>query len=142
MAAAQVPATSRVAQKWARRAASAGQEYSDGVSQTTRSWATAAGAAAANFASGVQAAIARGGFAKGVAKAGDAKWKKNALAKGPARFAEGVAVAEPDYMTGVGPYLEAIGRTDLPPRGPVGSAGNLARVGAIANALRQLKVGR
>jgi hypothetical protein len=40
------------------------------------------------------------------------------------------------------PYLEAIGRVDLPPRGPVGSAGNFARVVAIGTALRNLKVGR
>jgi hypothetical protein len=109
---------------------------------TPKSWATAAGAAEKNYVTGVNAAAAAGRFGKGVAKAGDAKWKKNAAEKGPARYAQGVGVAQADYQSQVGPYLEAIGRVDLPARGPVGSEQNYARVGAIGKALRMLKVGR
>jgi hypothetical protein len=137
-----VPSAGRVAEKWARRAASASGEYEQGVTGTSKSWATAAGAAEKNYVAGVNAAAAAGRFGKGVSKAGDAKWKKNAAEKGPARYAQGVGVAQADYQAQVGPYLEAIGRVDLPARGPVGSESNYARVGAIGKALRALKVGR
>lgn len=137
-----VPTITRVAAKWARRASSAGQEYSEGVQNTPRSWQGAATAATKNYDAGVQAAIQRGAFGKGVAKAGDAKWKRGATEKGPARFAQGVQTAEQDYSAQMAPFLEAIGRVDLPARGPVGSPGNFARVQAIGQALRQLKVGR
>lgn len=142
MATAAVPATSKVAEKWARRAGSASGEYEDGVRTTTRSWATASSAAENNYKAGVTAAASAGRFGKGVQQAGDAKWKKNAVEKGPMRFSQGVQVATQDYSSAVAPYLEAIGRTDLPPRGPVGSEGNYARTAAIGKALRQLKVGR
>jgi len=142
MAAATVPSVSRVAQKWARRAASAAGEYEQGVASTAKSWAGATAAAEKNYVAAVNAAAAAGRFGKGVAKAGDAKWKKNATEKGPTRYAQGVGVAEQDYAGQVGPFLEVIGRTDLPARGPVGSEQNYARVSAIGKALRQAKTGR
>lgn len=133
-----VPTVSRVAAKWARRAASAGQEYSEGVTMTPKSWAGAAKAAENNYKQGVTAAANAGRFGRGIDKAGDAKWKKNATEKGPARFAQGVSVAEGDYSAQVAPYLEAISRTDLPARGPRGSEANYQRVAAIGKALNQL----
>jgi predicted RecA/RadA family phage recombinase len=137
-----VPPTSRVAQKWARRAGNAGEEYAEGVRTTPKSWATAAKAAENNYKTGVTQAATAGRYGKGVDRVGDAKWKKNAAEKGPARFSQGVAVAEQDYSAQVGPYLEAIGRTDLPPRGPAGSEANYNRVSAIGKALRQLSQSR
>jgi hypothetical protein len=137
-----VPAVGRVAEKWARRAASASGEYQQGVEQTPKSWAAASSAAEKNYVTGVNAAAAAGRFGKGVTKAGDSKWKRGAVEKGPMRYAQGVGVAQADYASQVGPYLEIIGRTDLPPRGPVGSEGNYGRVAAIGKALRAAKVGR
>ena len=137
-----VPSVSKVAAKWARRAGSAGQEYSEGVSSTPRSWAAASTAAEKNYVAGVNAAASAGRFGKGVARVGDAKWKKGAMEKGPARFAQGVAVAESDYASQVGPFLEAIGRVNLPERGPTGSEGNYGRTAAIGKALRQLSQAR
>lgn len=137
-----VPTTARVAEKWARRAASASGEYQQGVEQTQKSWQGAAQAAEKNYTAGVTAAAAAGRFGKGVAKAGDAKWRRGATEKGPTRYAQGVGVAQADYASQVGPYLEIIGRTDLPMRGPVGSDTNYNRVSAIGKALRQAKVGR
>lgn len=133
-----VPSVGKVAAKWARRAGSAGQEYSEGIAATTRSWAAASTAAEKNYVAGVNAAAAAGRFGKGVTKAGDARWKKRAMEKGPMRFSQGVAVAESDYASQVGPYLEAIGRVNLPERGPTGSTQNYTRVAAIGTALRQL----
>jgi hypothetical protein len=137
-----VPPVGRVAEKWARRAGSAGGEYQEGVQNTTRSWQGAAAAAEKNYVAGVTAAAGAGRFGKGVNKAGDAKWKKNAIEKGPMRYSQGVGVAQQDYSAAVAPFLEVIGRTDLPPRGPVGSEGNYGRVSAIGKALRALKMGR
>lgn len=142
MAGTTVPALARVASKWARRAGSAGQEYEEGVRATTKSWAQAASNAEGNYRNGVTAAAQAGRFGKGIQKAGDAKWKKNATEKGPARFAQGVAVAEMDYSSAIAPFLEVIGRTDLPARGPVGSDSNYQRSAAIGKALRMAKVGR
>jgi len=137
-----VPNVGRVAAKWARRAGSAGQEYAEGVANTPRSWAANAKAAEKNYQQGVTEAAAKGRFGKGIDKAGDAKWKKNATEKGPARFSQGVATAEQDYASQVGPVLEVIARTNLPERGPTGSEGNYNRVSAIGKALRQMAQSR
>jgi hypothetical protein len=131
-----------VASKWARRAASASGEYEAGVRGTTRSWATAAKAGENNYKTAVTAAASGGRYGKGVDRAGDAKWKRGAVEKGPARFAQGVGVAEKDYSDQMAPYLSAISSVDLPARGPAGSEGNYARVSAIGKALRQLKQSR
>lgn len=139
---ANVPPVNAVASKWARRAASAGTEYENGVTGSGARWAAASSAAEKNYQAGVTQAAASGRFGKGVQKAGAAKYERGAREKGPARFAQGVSVAEPDYSAAVQPYLTAIGSVDLPPRGPAGSEGNYARVAAIGKALRQLKLGR
>lgn len=134
-----VPDPGRVAEKWSRRASGASQDYQQGVEQTAASWSANATAAKETWKTAVTAAAGRGAFEKGVARAGDAKWKQNAATKGPARYAQGVGVAQSDYSSQVAPYLQLIGATDLPPRGPAGSPGNIQRVAALATALRGLK---
>lgn len=140
------PATVRaaglVAAKWKRRAESAGQEYTEGVNSTTRNWEAASAAAEGAYKAGVADAASRGAFGVGVKRAGNAKWKRKAADVGSQRYAPGVAAAEQDYQANVGPYLDVISRTDLPPRGPAGSPGNLQRVNALATALRAAKTGR
>ena len=137
-----VPPVSRVAAKWARRAGGAGEEYKLGVTGAGGRWQTAAAAADGNYRTAVTAAAGAGRFGKGVAKAGAAKYERGATEKGPARYSQGVAVAEQDYSAQVAPYLELIGRTDLPARQPVGSDANYQRVATLGRALRALKVGR
>ena len=139
---ARVPNIARAAAKWARRAGSAGQEYTEGVSSTQADWAAQSTAAQPAYVAGVQAAASAGMYAKGVARAGTAKWRKRATEVGPMRYSQGVAVAEPEYATGAGPYLEAIGRIDLPARGAAGSPGNFARVQKIGEALHALRMRR
>lgn len=131
-----------VADKWKRRAASAQQEYTEGVNSTTRSWEAAAAAAENAYKAGVAEASARGAFGLGVKRRGNDGWKRAALDKGAQRFGPGVEVAQNEYQSRVGPFLDVISRTDLPPRGPAGSPGNLQRVNAIATALRAAKTGR
>jgi hypothetical protein len=131
-----------VAEKWARRAGSAQQEYTDGVGSTTRSWQAAASAAENSYKAGVAEAANRGAYGAGVKRAGDDRWKRNSLDKGGQRYAPGVQGATGDFQARVSPYLDVIGRTDLPARGPAGSPGNLQRVAALATALRAAKTGR
>lgn|SRR5512145_1803987 len=136
-----VKAVGAVAAKWKRRAASAGQEYTEGVTGTPRSWQAASTAAEGSYKQGVTEAANRGAYGQGVARKGDAGWKKATLDKGPMRFSQGVDLAEGDYSSRVQPYLDAIGRVDLPAAGPRGAAGNYARVQRIGEALRKLKTG-
>lgn len=131
-----------VAEKWARRAGSAQQEYTDGVSSSTRSWEAAATAAEGAYKQGVADAANRGAFGQGVKRAGNESWKRKTLEKGGQRYAPGVQGATSDFQSRVAPFLDVISRTDLPARGPAGSQGNLQRVAAIATALRAAKTGR
>lgn len=136
---ASVPAVGRVAEKWSRRAGQAGEDYRMGVEGTTRSWQAAATAGAQNYRAGVTAAAGAGRYEKGVARAGDARWKRRAVENGSMRYGPGVATAQADFATAIGPVLETIARTDLPPRGPAGSDGNYMRSAAIGRALRAVK---
>ena len=63
------------------------------------------------------------------------------MEKGPARFAQGVQIAQPAYQEGVAKYLQVISATALPPRGPKGDPRNLQRVSVLATALRKAKTG-
>jgi hypothetical protein len=134
-----VPSIGIVSERWARRASNASPDYQKGVETTTRDWAIAAGAAENSYKQAVTAAATAGRFGKGVAKAGTQKWKKRAASVGPERYASGVQVAQPEYSGGFAPFLEAIGRVDLPARGPRGAAANYGRVQPIGAALNALK---
>lgn len=127
------------AEKWTRRASVSQQDYMSGVENPRVSWAQAAQAADASYRSGVTAAANAGRFAAGVKAAGDDRWKRGARDKGPNRYSEGVQLATGEWQKGFSPYHEAIRNLNLPARGPKGSPANLARVTAIATALRGLK---
>ncbi|HEY4659264.1 MAG TPA: hypothetical protein VIH11_07135, partial [Gemmatimonadaceae bacterium] len=115
------------ADKWARRAAAASGDYSTGVEQSPVDWAAATAGAQGSYDQGVQDAIARKAFSKGATAKGTAGWKRATTEKGPMRFSQGVGIGQPDYQAGVGPFLDVIAGTDLPPRGPRGAAGNYQR---------------
>lgn len=134
-----VPDPARVAEKWSRRASGASGDYKTGVETTGASWSALTTAAAPTWKTAITAAAGRGAYEKGVGRAGDAKWKNNTVSKGPMRYDQGVSLGQADYSSQVAPYLQLIGATDLPMRGPAGSPGNLQRVAAIATALRGLK---
>jgi len=128
------------AEKWARRAAVAGDDYAEGVQNPRRGWAASAAGAEANWTQGVQQAASRKAFSRGVQQAGDQRWQRKALSKGVQRYAPGVADAKADYASRVQPYLDTIANLQLPQRGPKGDPRNLQRVAAIAQALHQKKV--
>lgn len=130
----------RTAAKWERVSKGATQEYREGVENPRKDWADETAKAEGRYEDGVQAAIGRKAFSKGVKKAGTSKWQSRAVTLGPARFATGVAAAVDAYASGFEPYRQVIASLTLPPRGPKGSAQNILRVSAIAEALHAKKL--
>ena len=130
-----------VAEKWARVTPMRQEDYKLGVQNPRTPWAQASTAANERYKTGVAEAAAANRYTKGVAAAGDARWQSKALAKGPARFAEGVALSAPDYQAGVQPFLDTIAGTTLPPRFAKGDPRNIERVRVLAMALRKKKTG-
>lgn len=137
----QVKDAGTVAKKWAARAGAAGGDYAAGVQTPRVDWAAATEAASSSWAQGTQIAATNGSFSKGVAKAGTDKWKRKAAGVGAQRYTGGVAAAQPDFQTAIGPVLQVLQSVSLPPRAPKGDPSNLNRVAAITTALRKLKTG-
>jgi hypothetical protein len=125
--------------KWAARAAVAGDDYRKGVESPRVPWDVAASAADGNYRAAVNAAAAGGRYMAGVRRAGNDAWRRGATMKGPARFSEGVQLAQDDWQKAFAPYQQAIAGVTLPARGPTGSPANLNRVSAITTALRAAK---
>lgn len=126
---------STISDKFARRAGQAGPDYERGATNPRRAWAAATSAAEANYEAGVQAAIGKKRFGRGVAKAGDAKFARGVKEKGVARYGPGVAAATGDYAAGFEPFRAALQSTTLPPRRARRDPSNLARVGAVVQAM-------
>lgn len=138
---AKIKSAADIAQKWARVTPQRTQDYQEGVKNPSVDWEQATAKAEDNYKQGVTKAANEGRFAKGVKKAGTQKWQKNTLEKGPNRFAEGVAVSQPEFQAGFDPFREVIAATNLPPRFPKGDPRNIERVKVMAEALRKKKVG-
>lgn len=141
MAAPQVPSIGSVAGKWRRRVEGASPDYEEGVRTKGARWQGAAEAASASYKQAISAGDIEARFKNGVSKAGQAKYTRRALAVGPSRYSQAAPVAEPDFNSAFQPFLQAIGSTDLPPRGPRGSANNYNRVKPIGDALNKLRLG-
>lgn len=131
---------SRIADKWGRNSALAGDSYRDGVQAPRRSWSASTAAADEARKAGLAEADARNAFITGVEAAGDTKWKQNATILGPARFRQGVQNAQPVFSSGFSRSHNVISSTTLPPRGPKGSPENIERVRVIADALHSARV--
>jgi hypothetical protein len=131
-----------VSTKWANRASAAAPDYQKGIAAPGKDWSNEAKQAESAYNAGVQDAIGRSAFGKGVAKAGTEKWQRKALAVGPARYGQGVTAGTPDYNAAEGPYLDALGRIQLPTRGKRGDPANIERVRTIATALHSQKTGQ
>ena len=129
-----------IVRKWTEVTPARRAIYEANVRTPLRDWATEASAREEAWKTGVTEAVAAARFGKGVKKAGTEKWKKKAVAVGPGRWAEGVRVAGPEYLTGFGPYRDEIERVVLPPKGPAGDPENYRRVEAIGTALRKKKL--
>lgn len=137
---AEIKKLSLITDKWTRVTPGRQEDYKLGIQNPRRDWESETAAAEDNWKAGIDAAAGKGLFGKGVRKAGTKKWQEKALKKGPARFAEGVYIAGPDYEAGFKPYHAAIEAVDLGPRFPKRDPRNLERVKRIVDALVAEKV--
>ncbi len=115
-------------------------QYTAGVQDSSVDWEGPTLAAEGNYEAGVTAAIGRKSFGKGVTRSGTAKWRDGAVGKGAQRWGPGVSASGQAYAEGFAPFRDVIANLTLPPRGPVGSPGNLERVASVANALHARKI--
>ena len=137
-----VPDLNRVAAKWSQNAGNATQSYTDGVQNPKEDWKQATIAAADNYKVAVTKAANDGRFAKGVNRTSTEKQIQASVQKGTERFAQGVALAGPDFAEGIKPVLDVIATTQLPPKKPKGDPANIQRVAALAAAQHAAKLRR
>ena len=128
-----------IAEKWLRRAGTAGAEYQEGVTNPLRDWEANAKAAEAAYLAGLQASMAKKTWSKGLSGKKE-KWSRNAINKGASRYPGGIALAGGDYEDGFSPYRGVIAGLTLPARGPKGDPANIRRVEMVAKALHDKKV--
>ena len=131
-----------VANKWSTRAQGAVNDYAAGAASPKQSQSQSAIAAAPLWQQAVQSPAALAAFTSGLNKSGDAGWLAGVNNKGKARYAGGVTAGMTKFQTNITPFLQAIASVALPPKGLRGSAQNIQRVAAIAQALHTLKLQR
>lgn len=129
-----------IAEKFIRRASTAGAEYKVGVGQV-QDWQGPTAAAADSYNAGVTAAISAGSFEKGVRTVSNDEWRRKAQDKGGANYGVGIRTSKEDFTRGYAPFREVIASLTLPPRGPKGSPENYERVRAVGEAQHNAKLG-
>lgn len=129
-----------ISQKWVRVSQVSGTSYEEGIRNPTSDWKQQTQAAAANYKAAMAASLANDSFTKAVGKSSSANWQKNAIDKGVTRWPEGIRLGSENYAKGFAPFRDTIQQLQLPPRGPKGSPGNIARVAKLAEALHNKKV--
>jgi hypothetical protein len=130
--------------KWATRTGAAAQDYVAGANTTDKDQAAAGVAAKEIYKAALTASFGRDSYAKGLQKSGKAGWQAGIAQKGAQNFATGVSTsgAQAKYSANSGAYDSARGAAAGLPRGQRGSAQNLARVAAVANALHAAKTAK
>ncbi|MFA5365522.1 MAG: hypothetical protein WC325_10130 [Candidatus Bathyarchaeia archaeon] len=130
--------------KWQQRAGAASTDYADGARSTDKDQAARAIAAKAVYQQALTESFGRDAYGKGLARSGKQGWLQGIEQKGAQNFSTGVSadVARNKYVSNSSKYDSARKAADALPRGARGSASNLQRVAAVANALRAVKVGK
>ena len=130
--------------KWQNRAGAASGDYAEGARTTDKDQATRAIAAKAVYQQALNESFGRDAYAKGLARSGKQGWLQGIEQKGAQNFSTGVSadVSPNKYLQNSSKYDSARKAADSLPRQGRGSAANLARVAAVANALRAVKVGK
>ena len=130
--------------KWQNRAGSASQDYVDGANSTDRDQAQRAIAAKAVYQQALTESFGRDAYAKGLSRSGKGGWLAGVTQKGAANYPTGVSseLARSKYVANSGKFDSARRAADSLPRAPRGSAANLQRVAAVANAQRAVKVAK
>lgn len=130
--------------KWQQRAAAASADYAEGARTTDKDQAQRAVAAKAVYQQALTESFARDSYSKGLTKSGKAGWLAGVEQKGASNYSTGVAtdISRSKYVLNSSKYDSARKAADTMPRGPRGSAANLNRVAAVANALRAVKISK
>lgn len=130
--------------KWSSRTSAASSDYATGCQQTDKDQAARGIAAKEIYKQALTESFGRDAYAKGLGRSGNQGWKTGVAEKGAQNFSTGVSTqsAQSKYTENSGKYDTARMAADRLPRGPRGSAQNLARVAAVANALRAIKVAK
>lgn len=131
-------------EKWQNRTAASSQDYVEGARTTDRDQAQRAIAAKAVYQQALTESFGRDAYAKGLQRSGKQGWQAGVEQKGAANFPTGVSseLARSKYVSNSGKYDAARRAADALPRAPRGSAANLQRVAAVANAQRAVKVAK
>jgi hypothetical protein len=131
-----------IAEKWSRRAGNAGNEFEQGVSQSSDSeWASSTAAAEDSWAQGVNDAATEGRFSSGVNNT-TKSWQERTMNLGTQRYASGIRESQDEYEQGFAPYADVIGSTTLSPRGARGDQQNYERSREMGEALHQARLNR
>lgn len=130
--------------KWQTRAGSASQDFAEGAQSTDKDQAQRAIAAKEVYKTALTESFGRDAYAKGLGRSGKQGWLQGIQQKGAQNFSTGVSsnLARDKYVTNSSKFDAARKAADSLPRGARGSASNLQRVTAVANALRAVKVGK
>lgn len=134
-----VKSAAETAAKWARVTPGRQKDYEDGVKDPSVDWQRATEGSAQAYEAGIAESLQRGSFQKGVNAAGNARWQQKTANVGAARWGPGVREAQADHEAGITPFIQALERVQLPPRGPRGDARNLERVAVVARALTEAR---
>jgi len=137
---AQIRSIDTISRKWKEVTPQRSGVYKTNVEDPLRDWEKETLAAKERRDAGLREAIADGRIDRGIRKSGLEGWRKATVTKGPARWAEGVTLAEPDYKAGFAPYRDAIEKTELGPKYPKGDPRNWERSKKIGMALHALKI--
>lgn len=129
-----------IAKKWKDVTPERADIYKENVEAPLRDWEKETLAAKDRRDEGLRKAIADGRIDRGIKKAGLEGWRKPTVTKGPARWGEGVALAEPEYRAGFAPFRDVIERTDPGPKYAKGDPRNWERSKRIGLALHNKKV--
>lgn len=140
MGKAKIRTAEEIGAKWKEVTPGRRAYYEAGIDDPLEDWETNTKLASAAFKAAVSAPDMLTRFLGGVARAGTAKWKRKAKEVGPSRFAEGVAVAEDDFVAGFAPHQAVIAGTEIPDRKPRGDPANYERSKAIGTALHKKRL--
>jgi len=135
-----VPSAAEIAKKWVDVTPGRSTYYESETPKAASDWESGASGAAGTFKTAIQAANIGTLFAGGVKKAGAAKFARKVKDVGVARFGPGVSAAQPDMSTGVTPYVDELGKIEIPERGPRGSPGNYTIVSKIGDPLHKRRL--
>lgn len=127
------------AEKFERRASQSGQDYEQGVQQSSDSEQQQATLDAVDsWEQGIQEAIGEGRFEAGVRNP-NKSWQDASLSVGSSRFTQGASQAGDTWQQGFSPFADTLENLSLQPRGPRGSSANFERSREVGEALHNAR---